>query len=486
MKILLTGAGGYIGSRLMPVLIEAGHEIVALTRSRARLSIPIGDQIIEADLLEPKSLDAIPKDIDAAYYLVHSMGEHSNGFAAKEAESARHFCQAIEQTNAKQIIYLSGLAHGKQLSEHMQSRKLVGEILEKSSIPTTILEAGIIIGSGSASFEIIRDLVEKLPIMVAPTWVRSLCQPIAISDVIFYLHSVLDNEACKNKSFDIGGPEQISYLEMLQRFAKIRNLHRLIIPIPLLTPRLSSYWLFFVTAISYPLAKALVKSLKHDAICLDNSIREIIPHDCLTYEEALNRTFELIEQQVIVSSWKDALVKSDLNPDLQSYIATPIHGCLKEIITLPYKNREASIDKLWAIGGDNGWYYMDWAWKLRGHIDRMVGGIGLRRGRTHPTRLRNGDVLDFWRVLFADKEKGVLLLYTEMKIPGEAWLEYHIEDGTVTQAATFRPKGVLGRLYWYSLVPFHYFIFRNLCSAIATVHSSSPASPHAPSENQAK
>lgn len=478
MKILLTGAGGYIGSRLMPVLIEAGHEIVALTRSRTRLSTPEGIQIIEADLLDPNSLNTLPKDIDIAYYLVHSMGDQSQGFSSKEAESARNFSKALEQTNAQQIIYLSGLAHGKELSEHMQSRKAVGEILQKSIIPTTILEAGIIIGSGSASFEIIRDLIEKLPVMVAPKWVRSLCQPIAVADVIFYLCAAAGNEACKNKSFDIGGPEQMSYLEMLRRFAKMRQLHRLIIPIPLLTPRLSSYWLFFVTSTSYSLAKALVESLKHDAICEDFSIGTIIPHKCLTYDESLSRAFERIEQHVVVSSWKDAVVKSNLNPDLQSYIAMPTHGCLKESITLPYVNRTASIKKLWAIGGNNGWYYMDWAWRFRGYIDRMVGGIGLRRGRTHPTRLRNGDVLDFWRVLLAEPDKGVLLLYTEMKIPGEAWLEYRIENGTVTQTATFRPKGLFGRLYWYSLVPIHYFIFRGLCSAIATAHLPSATPSH--------
>jgi hypothetical protein len=354
----------------------------------------------------------------------------------------------------------------------MSSRHRVEEILMSSSVPTTVLRAGIIIGAGSASFEILRDLVEKLPLMVAPRWVRSRCQPIAIADVIFYLYAVIRKEQCYNRIFEIGGPEVLTYHQMLMRFAKVRRLKRFIIPVPVLTPRLSSWWLFLVTSTSFPLGRALVDSLTCDAICENNSIQEVFPHRCLPYEEALRRAFVRIEQNVVVSSWKDAVVRSHLKPDLSEYIEVPKHGCLSERIKLPYAKRHVALDTLWAIGGKNGWYYMDWAWKIRGLMDRMCGGIGLRRGRTHATRLRNGDVLDFWRVLLADRENGHLLLFAEMKVPGEAWLEFRVEgdeeEGYVTQTATFRPRGLLGRLYWYALIPAHAFIFHGLCSAVAT------------------
>lgn len=476
MKILLTGANGYIGSRLLPVLAESGHHVVALVRSAARLNIPdhLKGQVtlVIADLLDKETLEAIPKDIQGAYYLVHSMREHSEGFSRDEEVSAQNFTDAIAKTDCRQIIYLSGLAQGSRVSEHMASRLRVEEILQSGPIPVTVLRAAIIIGSGSASFEIIRDLVEKLPVMVVPRWVQSICQPIAISDVIFYLKEVLGNpHFYTNRVYEIGGPETLSYHQMLARFAKVRGLRRLIIPVPVLTPRLSSLWLFFIASTSFPLACALVNSLKADADCKDNSIREIIPHECISYEEALKRAFVKIEQNAVVSSWKDAIVRSRLNPNLHAYIEVPVHGCLQEVVEMPYDDRAAAIARLWQIGGKNGWYYMDWAWTLRGWMDRMVGGFGLIRGRTHPTRLRDGDVLDFWRVLLADKENGHLLLYAEMKVPGEAWLEYTFngneKEGIVRQKAIFRPKGVLGRLYWYMLMPIHHFIFKGLCSSIA-------------------
>lgn len=480
MRILLTGANGYIGSRLLSVLTGEGHQIIALVRSARRLTIPLHLKeqvtVIVADLLKPDSLEVIPVDIDVVYYLVHSMGEQARGFSRDEASSAENLYQVLKNTSCRQIIYLGGLASGKQLSEHMSSRHNVEKILNQGAIPLTVLRAGIIIGSGSASFEVIRDLVEKLPAMVAPRWVHSRCQPIAISDVIFYLKEVLGKEDCLDKILEIGGPEILTYREMLLKFAKARGLYRLIIPVLVLTPRLSSYWLFFITSTSFRLAQALVESLKTDAVCTDNSIEKLVPHNCLTYKEALNRAFVRIEQNVVFSSWKDAIVRSELNSDLTEYIKVPSCGCLNKVTQLSYSDREAAIEALWQIGGENGWYYMNWVWRMRGLLDRLVRGVGLRRGRTHPTSLRNGDVLDFWRVLLADRKNGILLLYAEMRIPGEAWLEYRFEGsshkGTVTQIATFRPKGLLGRLYWYSLVPVHAFLFKGLCNAIAKGRSS--------------
>lgn len=290
MKILLTGASGYIGRRLLPRLAEDGNEIYALVRNRSRIEVPeefrSQVKIIEGDLLDLPSLSQIPDEIDAAYYLVHSMSS-SELFAELEAASAKNFVERLKETKAKQIIYLSGLANERELSRHLASRKRVGEILKEGQIPVTILMAGIIIGSGSASFEIIRDLVEKLPVMIAPKWLKQLTQPIAIHDVLAYLMLVLANPSCFGQTFEIGGPDVMSYKELLLKFAKIRGLKRKIFTVPVLTPRLSSYWLFFVTSTSFSLARFLVESLINNAVCKENRIQKLFPRKLLTYEEAV-------------------------------------------------------------------------------------------------------------------------------------------------------------------------------------------------------
>ncbi|MCB1148662.1 MAG: SDR family oxidoreductase [Chlamydiia bacterium] len=472
MRILLTGASGYIGRRLIPVLLEEGHEVIALARSLFRLPTLEKHKdrfkIVPADLLDPASLENIPKEIDVAYYLVHSMAQKGRTFEQLEKECGENFSTALKKTSCKQIIYLSGLVNDDNLSPHLLSRKQVEQILQTSGIPVTVLRAGIIIGSGSASFEIIRDLVEKLPVMIAPRWVMNTCQPIAIRDVLFYLVHVIGNEKCLGRTFDIGGPNQLTYREMLLEFAQIRGLRRLIIPVPVLTPRLSSYWLYFVTSVNYPLAQNLVDSLKNDAVCHDLSIHGILPRDCMTYTEAVERAFAKIEQHSVLSSWKDAMTGSALSPNLTPYIQIPEHGCLVDRRTLPLKvSREEALERIWSIGGSNGWYFMDWAWSLRGFFDKVIGGVGLRRGRTNANTLQRGDALDFWRVLLADREAGRLLLYAEMKVPGEAWLEFSVNcKGVLTQTASFRPSGLLGRLYWYILYPFHVLIFKGMAKKI--------------------
>ncbi len=475
MKILLTGANGYIGTRLLPRLIDDGHEIYALVRSRSRIAIPEKFQsqlqIIEADLLNPSSLLKIPVDIDAAYYLVHSMS-YSQKFSELEAASAKNFAKRIENTQAKQIVYLSGLSNEAHLSQHLASRKKVGELLQEGKVPVTILMAGIIIGSGSASFEIIRDLVEKLPIMIAPKWLNQKTQPIAVRDVLTYLILVLGNPACIGKSFEIGGPDVMSYKELLLNFAKMRGLKRKIFTVPVLTPRLSSYWLFFVTSTSFSLAHFLVESLINNAVCKENRIQELFPRKLLSYEEALQLTFTRIEEDWGPSSWKDSLSGSTLNPDLSIYLHVPKFGILSDTRTTSFSCSIEQVQKrIWSLGGNRGWLAMNWAWKFRGFIDKLTGGIGLRRGRTHPTQLKTGDVLDFWRVLLADEKNRRLLLYAEMKLPGEAWLEFEIvpnkTGGILKQTASFRPSGVLGRLYWYSLYPLHSLIFGQLAKRLA-------------------
>ncbi len=475
MKILVTGANGYIGSRLLPLLVADGHEIYALVRSRSRIEIPEKYQsqlhVIEADLLNPSSLLNIPDDIDAAYYLVHSMS-YSQKFAELEATSAENFVGRLENTQAKQIIYLSGLSNEDQLSRHLSSRKVVGEILKNGKVPVTILMAGIIIGSGSASFEIIRDLVEKLPIMIAPKWLKKLTQPIAIRDVLTYLTQVLMNPACFGQSFEIGGPDVMSYKDLLLNLAKMRGLKRKIFTVPLLTPRISSYWLFFLTSTSFSLARFLVESLINNAVCKENRIQKLFPRKLLSYEESLQLAFTPTETDWVPSSWKDTLSGSTLNPDLSTYVQVPKFGILYDQQIVHFTCPVEQVQKrIWSLGGDQGWLALNWAWKFRGFLDKLVGGIGSRRGRTHPTRLKTGDALDFWRVLLADEKNRRLLLYAEMKIPGEAWLEFEIipdvTGGTLKQTASFRPNGVWGRFYWYSLYPIHPLIFRRMAKHLA-------------------
>ncbi|MBS0629396.1 MAG: SDR family oxidoreductase [Verrucomicrobia bacterium] len=475
MKVLLTGANGYIGTRLISFLAEQGHEIYALVRSHLRIELPKKFRsrvhLIEADLLKKESLSRIPTDIDAAYYLVHSM-TYSKNFAQLEERCARNFIEKMNQTHAKQIIYLSGLSNESNLSVHLSSRKNVGEILKRGKIPVTILMAGIIIGSGSASFEIIRDLVEKLPVMVAPRWLNNLIQPIAIRDVLFYLTAVLNHSECLNQEFEIGGPDVLTYKELLLRFATLRGLKRWIITVPVLTPRLSSLWLFFVTSTSFELARSLVDSLINNAICKDTRIQTILPRKLLSFEEAVRNAFARIEEESIPSSWRDSLSGSSLNPDLSIFIRVPSHGTFKDRQVVPFSIDPSQVrQRIWSLGGENGWLAMNWAWAFRGFLDQMIGGIGLRRGRTNPTHLKAGDALDFWRVLLADESSGRLLLYAEMKLPGEGWLEFEIKPnpkggGTLYQTATFRPNGVFGRFYWYLFYPFHIMIFKGLAKKL--------------------
>ncbi|MBK8557428.1 MAG: SDR family oxidoreductase [Lewinellaceae bacterium] len=469
MRILLTGATGYIGKRLLPVLVEKGHTVVCGVRDPARFNPPPSlqphIQVVTLDLLDKETLQNIPSDINAAYYLVHSMSS-TNDYAAQEQESAIHFREAINATNAEQVIYLSGIVNDESLSKHLSSRKTVEDELSKGNYHLTTLRAGVIIGSGSASFEIVRDLVEKLPIMVAPKWLKTKCQPIGISDVIAFLSQSLLKKETYDDNFDIGGPDVLTYREMLMGFAKSRNLKRTIITVPVMTPRLSSYWLYFVTSTSYPLAVALVNSMKIEVVCRDSRLNDILGIQPIRYEEALSRAFGKIENNEIVSSWKDAQVSGVLHFAISEFINVPKFGCFKDQRQSAFDNRDACLDRLWRIGGKTGWYYADFLWRIRGMMDKLFGGVGLRRGRTSPTELHAGDALDFWRVLYADKAEGRLLLFAEMKVPGEAWLEFRIQNEELVQTATFRPRGILGRLYWYAVYPFHGFVFSGMLAGI--------------------
>jgi uncharacterized protein YbjT (DUF2867 family) len=471
MKILLTGTTGYIAQRLLPLLLEGGHELFCCLRDKGRFDLEkykgFNITLLDVDFLNADSLSIIPDDIDAAYYLMHSMSAASD-FSEMEGQTATNFKTRLEQTNARQVIFLSGIINDKELSKHLDSRKNVEEILASERYALTTLRAGIIVGSGSASFEIIRDIVEKLPVMIAPKWLETKCQPIAIRNVLEYLNGVLLSEPDYNQSYDIAGPETITYKEMLMRFAKVRKLNRWILIVPVMTPRLSSYWLYFVTSVSYTLAKNLVDSMKVEIVGKPNTLGQRLNIKLIPYNDAIALAFGKIEQNQVISSWRDAMNSSDYQPGFASLVEVPVDGCFTDKRQIKVSNPEKAMNNIWSIGGQTGWYYADFLWSLRGILDKMVGGVGLKRGRTHLNEIYAGNVIDFWRVILADKKDRRLLLYAEMKLPGEAWLEFRMDKNNVLfQTATFRPLGLLGRLYWYSVLPFHAFIFKGMLKNIA-------------------
>ncbi|MFM7746472.1 MAG: DUF2867 domain-containing protein, partial [Bacteroidota bacterium] len=341
---------------------------------------------------------------------------------------ATHFRKRLEQTRVQQVIYLSGISNTEELSKHLSSRKNVETLLTGASFALTTLRAGIIVGSGSASFEIIRDLVEKLPFMVTPQWLKTQCQPIAIRNALDFLTGVIGRTETYNQSYDIGGPDVLSYKEMLLRVAKIRGLRRHILIVPVMTPKLSSYWLYFVTSTSYALAQNLVNSMKIEVVCRPNNLTELLQIELIDYDTSIRLAFDKIEQNQVLSSWKDAQTSNVLGKGIANYIEVPTNGCFVDVRQRQLQNPDAALDRIWRIGGKTGWYYGTWLWKLRGFVDQLFGGVGMRRGRRSDTDLLNGEALDFWRVILAQKDQKRLLLYAEMKLPGEAWLEFKIDD----------------------------------------------------------
>jgi uncharacterized protein YbjT (DUF2867 family) len=422
---------------------------------------------MEVDFLEEKSLDKLPDDIDAAFYLIHSMTSTTGDFEQLERISAENFRNRMNRTRVQQVIYLSGIVNEDKLSRHLSSRRDVENILAEGKYALTTLRAGIVVGEGSASFEIIRDLVEKLPVMVAPRWLNTRAQPIAIRNVVQFLTGVLLNPDSYNKSFDIGGPDILSYREMLLKYAKSRSLKRYIGVIPVMTPRLSSYWLYFITSTSYRLAVNLVNSMKVEVVCEENDLRERLDIDLISYEESVKMSFDRIEQQEIPSSWSEVVSKGEAAAVYSERIRIPENGCFTKQRKRRIEAEDKVLEYLWSIGGNRKWYHTRCLWELRGMLDKLAGGKGMRWGRNTAGQLTVGDRVDFWQVLYANRSEKRLLLYAEMKLPGEAWLEFRIRDSELIQSSSFRPLGLRGRIYYYMVLPFHNLVFRGMINRMA-------------------
>ena len=466
----MTGASGYIGGRLVPRLLDAGWSVRCLTRDPAKLDgVDWRDrvEVVQGDLIDglgPEVMDGC----DRGFYLVHSMEKPGEDFADRDRVAAQNFVEAAERSAMERIVYLGGLGEG-ELSDHLASRQEVGRILADGSVPVTELRAAVIIGSGSVSFEMLRYLTEVLPMMVTPKWVDTECQPIAVADVLEILVAATAQDTPEGV-VEIGGPERLTYKEMMRRYAKVAGLpKRVIVPVPVLTPRLSSLWVGLVTPLPTGVARPLVDSLRNEVTVKDNSFAETAAAPLIGYDEAVDRALNRSKDLDVVTRWSGAsLSPARALPNDPDWAGGSVETDTQVVATTASK-----ADLFWAftrIGGGVGYYTMNWAWGIRGLIDSLVGGVGLRRGRRHPERLRPGEALDFWRVVKV-VEGRELQLNAEMRLPGEAWLSFEAsgEDGqaVLTQEAVFVPKGLVGRLYWWAMFPFHLFIFKRMAARIA-------------------
>lgn len=475
--ILLTGATGYVGGRLLRALEERGERVRCLTRRPDALATR-GEHtgVVQGDVLAIDSLRTALSGVDTAYYLVHSMGS-SGSFEEHDRSAASNFATAAREAGVRRIVYLGGLGAGNDLSSHLASRQEVGAILATSGVDTIELRASIIIGSGSLSFDMIRRLVERLPVMVTPRWVRTVAQPIAIEDVIAYLVAARSLEIDRSTVFEIGGADTVSYEGLMREYARQIGVRRVIIPVPFLTARLSSLWLGLVTPVYARVGRKLIDSLPHETVIHDTRALEAFPIRPRGYREAIARALANEDDEIAATRWSDAVSSAGGRPTLAGDV-----GHAGRLVDTRSVRVDATPAQAFApirkIGGDTGWYFADGLWRIRGFLDLLVGGVGLRRGRRDPEELTVGAPLDFWRVEAYEPNR-LLRLRAEMKVPGRAWLQFEIEpDGagsTITQTAIFQPIGLVGRLYWYSLVPLHSVIFGGMLRAIARIAASSPS-----------
>lgn len=473
-RVLITGATGYVGGRLVPHLLQRGYRVRILARDPVRVQgRPWLDrvEVYQGDMLDPETLAPALEGIDAAYYLIHSMRDHAD-FGRRDLIAARNFGAAARASGIGRMIYLGGLGNpATELSEHLRSRQQTGDALRESGVAVTEFRAGIIVGSGSVSFEMIRYLAERLPVMICPRWVFTRTQPIAIHDALNYLAAALETPESEGKIIEIGGQDILTYQDMLLAYARLRGLRRYIIPVPLLTPRLSSYWVHLVTPVPGDMARPLIKGLRNEVIVTDDTARRLFPQiQPMDYAAAVARALSSLEASDLETSWSDALVSSQ--GDIPPVALAVQDGMLIEQRQRIVRGAPAAVYREFStLGGQKGWLALNWLWHLRGLVDRLAGGVGFRRGRRHPESVRVGDAVDFWRVEAIEPGR-LLRLHAEMKVPGRAWLQFRAEplNGNQTQliqTAFFAPRGLFGLLYWYALYPFHGFIFSRLIRKLA-------------------
>lgn len=489
MRVLVTGSTGYIGGRLVPELLARAHEVRCMARTPAKLdgrSWRDDVEVVEADVFDPASLAVACRDIDAVYYLVHSMDDTKGGFAERDRKAAANLRDAAVAAGVERIVYLGGLGQEDDgdLSDHLRSRQEVGRTLADGPVPVTELRAAIIIGSGSASFEMLRHLVEVLPVMTTPKWVSTRCQPIAVRDVLHYLAAVLDEPAAADRILEIGGPDVMTYAELMHTYAEVAGLRRrIILPVPVLTPGLSSLWIGLVTPLPTGLARPLVDSLVNEVVVRDDSIRDLVPRTTIPFRESLRLALMRIQDLNVATTWASAGGAQRSNaPSPTGQLSGPEdpkpedpHWAGGTVMTDERRVRssappEAVFAAVSRIGGTQGYHSAKLLWEIRGVLDKLIGGIGLRRGRRHPYELAMGEVVDFWRVE-AIERPNLLRLRAEMKVPGAAWLEFRIDEfdggSRLIQRARFYPRGLSGRLYWSVLVPFHGLIFPRMARHLA-------------------
>ena len=476
--ILVTGASGYVGGRLVPKLLEDGRQVRVLARDPDRLqgrSWSDQVEIVQGDALKPETLTAAMSGVTAAYYMIHSMQKASAGaqaFEERDQLAARNFSAAAKAAGVQRIIYLGGLGDpNADLSPHLRCRQQTGDALREGGVPVTEFRAAVIVGSGSVSFEMIRNLTERLPVMICPKWVYTRVQPIGIRNVVEYLAAALDGPESTGKTIEIGGADVLTYAEMMLGYASARGLKRFLISVPVLSPRLSSYWVHWMTPIPAEIGKPLIEGLRNEVIVRDDSARRLFPGiKVIDYRTAVDRALAQLNAGHVESTWSDALAASQR--DVAPLVYAEQEGMLIErrqrVVTAP---PSAVFKAFTAIGGDQGWPSFNWAWRLRGIADRLVGGVGYRRGRRNAGSLRVGDVLDFWRVEAVTADR-LLRLRAEMKVPGKAWLQFEAlpdESGhtMLVQTAFFAPKGLAGLLYWYTLYPMHGPIFNRMAERLS-------------------
>ena len=487
-RVLVTGATGYVGGRLVRELLAHNYRVRVLVRDAQRLQdYPWRDQveIIEGDATDTSALNVALTDIDLAYYMLHALMV-SKDFEKLEEELAEKFGKIAKQNKVQRIVYLGGIASkDEELSPHMSARAKTGEILRASGVPTIELRAGVVIGSGSASFEMLRHLTERLPIMVTPKWLKNRIQPIAVRDVLRYLIGSATVDKKVNRDFDIGGPEVFTYMEMMQIFAEVAGLRRrIILPLPVLTPRLASGWIGLVTPVPVTLAKRLVASLKHEVVARNDEIRKFVPDSpegMTDFRKAVSLALTRVKELDVETRWSDSQTPGTHSEPLPT---DPDWAGGSLYVDLRQYESDDSVDEVWkrieSIGGENGYSTATWAWELRGLMDRFVGGVGLRRGRRDPNHLREGEALDFWRVEEIDRPK-LLRLRAEMKLPGLAWLEFKVSESEtgkvlVTQRALYHPRGLFGHIYWWMVFPMHGIVFPSMAKKMAGASAKKLAS----------